>query len=66
LVDAHVATPPAASVGCHYPPRRLALSSLLLMTTGRKLFIQFRYAHLAPDHLQEVVKLNPLTALTLR
>jgi hypothetical protein len=25
-----------------------------------------KYAHLAPDLLQEVVKLNPLTALTLR
>jgi len=25
-----------------------------------------RYAHLAPDHLREVVKLNPLTALTVR
>ena len=25
-----------------------------------------RYAHLAPDHLQEVVKLNPLSALTPR
>jgi hypothetical protein len=24
-----------------------------------------RYAHLAPDHLQEVVKFNPLTALTV-
>lgn len=30
------------------------------------LTMTMRYAHLAPDHLQEVVKLNPLTALTLR
>lgn len=29
------------------------------------LTMTMRYAHLAPDHLQEVVKLNPLTALTL-
>ena len=28
------------------------------------LTMTMRYAHLAPDHLQEVVKLNPLTALT--
>ena len=30
------------------------------------LTMTMRYAHLAPDHLQEVVKLNPLTTLTLR
>lgn len=30
------------------------------------LTMTMRYAHLAPDHLQEVAKLNPLTALTLR
>jgi len=30
------------------------------------LTMTMRYAHLAPDHLQEVVKLNPLSALTLR
>ena len=30
------------------------------------LTMTMRYAHLAPDHLQEVVKLNPLTALTAR
>lgn len=30
------------------------------------LTMTMRYAHLAPDHLQEVVKLNPLTALTVR
>ncbi|MGV0986749.1 MAG: phage integrase [Limnohabitans sp.] len=29
------------------------------------LTMTMRYAHLAPDHLQEVVKLNPLSALTL-
>jgi site-specific recombinase XerD len=29
------------------------------------LIMTMRYAHLAPDHLQEVVKLNPLSALTL-
>jgi hypothetical protein len=29
------------------------------------LTMTMRYAHLAPDHLQEVVKLNPLTALTV-
>jgi site-specific recombinase XerD len=29
------------------------------------LAMTMRYAHLAPDHLQEVVKLNPLSALTL-
>lgn len=30
------------------------------------LTMTMRYAHLSPDHLQEVVKLNPLSALTLR
>jgi integrase len=30
------------------------------------LTMTMRYAHLAPDHLQEVVKLNPLSALTVR
>lgn len=29
------------------------------------LTMTMRYAHLAPDHLQEVVKLNPLSALTV-
>ncbi|WP_287917354.1 tyrosine-type recombinase/integrase [Comamonas sp.] len=29
------------------------------------LTMTMRYAHLAPDHLQEVVRLNPLSALTL-
>lgn len=29
------------------------------------LTMTMRYAHLAPDHLQEVAKLNPLSALTL-
>lgn len=29
------------------------------------LTMTMRYAHLAPEHLQEVVKLNPLSALTL-
>ncbi|HEY4959099.1 MAG TPA: tyrosine-type recombinase/integrase, partial [Caldimonas sp.] len=29
------------------------------------LTMTMRYAHLAPDHLQEVSKLNPLVALTL-
>lgn len=29
------------------------------------LTMTMRYAHLAPDHLLEVVKLNPLSALTL-
>lgn len=30
------------------------------------LTMTMRYAHLAPDHLLEVVKLNPISALTLR
>jgi integrase len=30
------------------------------------LTMTMRYAHLAPDHLQEAVKLNPLSRLTLR
>lgn len=30
------------------------------------LVVTMRYAHLAPDHLQEVLRLNPLSALTLR
>lgn len=30
------------------------------------LTMTMRYAHLAPEHLQEVVKLNPLSALTVR
>ncbi len=30
------------------------------------LTMTMRYAHLAPDHLQDVMKLNPLSALTLR
>lgn len=30
------------------------------------LTMTMRYAHLAPDHLLEVVKLNPLSRLTLR
>jgi site-specific recombinase XerD len=30
------------------------------------LTMTMRYAHLAPDHLQEVIKANPLNALTLR
>ena len=30
------------------------------------LAMTMRYAHMAPDHLQEVVKLNPLSRLTLR
>ena len=29
------------------------------------LMMTMRYAHLAPDHLQEVTKLNPLSALTV-
>ena len=29
------------------------------------LTMTMRYAHLAPDHLQEIIKLNPLSALTL-
>jgi hypothetical protein len=34
--------------------------------TALGLTMTMKYAHLAPDLLQEVVKLNPLTALTLR
>lgn len=30
------------------------------------LAMTMRYAHLAPDHLQEVLKLNPLSALSIR
>jgi site-specific recombinase XerD len=30
------------------------------------LTMTMRYAHLAPDHLREVLELNPLTRLTLR
>lgn len=40
---------------------------VLQRTLGHaSLTMTMRYAHLAPDHLQEVVKLNPLSALTLR
>jgi integrase len=39
---------------------------VLQRSLGHKsLTMTMRYAHLAPDHLQEVVKLNPLSALTL-
>jgi len=30
------------------------------------LAMTMRYTHLAPDHLREVLELNPLTRLTLR
>ena len=56
---------------------RHTFASHFMMTGGNILVLQralghasltmtMRYAHLAPDHLQEVVKLNPLSALTLR
>lgn len=56
---------------------RHTFASHFMMSGGNILVLQrslghanltmtMRYAHLAPDHLQEVVKLNPLAALTVR